>query len=474
MREQALQQAHAEGLTLRQSPNNATGYAGVCKLSISHRHKPYQAMVRRGGKQVSLGSFAIAEEAALCVARSPEGQEAAERACSAPPPIALMTSEQALQQAQAEGLVLRTSVNRSGYANVSITSGMRIRPYHAQVRRGGKDLHLGSFATAEEAALWVARSPEGKAAAERAARTMPHQNPAQFHYDGQAVSRWNWSPEGQMAAERAAKRPAVPPPLTSEQALQQAQAEGLTLIKADTKSGYANVSITSGMRIRPYHAQVRRGGKDVHLGSFATAEEAALWVARSPEGKAAAERAARTMPHQNPAQFHYDGQAVSRWNWSPEGQMAAERAAKRPAVPPPLTSEQALQQAQAEGLTLIKADTKSGYANVSITSGMRIRPYHAQVRRGGKDVHLGSFATAEEAALCVARSPEGKAAAERRAAEAALPRPQLTREQALQRARDATIEAVALEIIYQAAEAAAIELGTEVAAEVMAGIALGL
>ena len=148
--------------------------------------------------------------------------------------------------------------------------------------------------------------------------------------------------------------------------------------------------------------------------------------------------------------------------------MAAERAAKRPAVPPPLTSEQALQQAQAEGLTLIKADTKSGYANVSITSGMRIRPYHAQVRRGGKDVHLGSFVTAEEAALCVARSPEGKAAAERRAAEAALP------EQALQRQRDATIKAVALEIIYQAAEAAAIELGTEVAAEVMAGIALGL
>ena len=33
---------------------------------------------------------------------------------------------------------------------------------------------------------------------------------------------------------------------------------------------------------------------------------------------------------------------------------------------------------------------------------------------------------------------------------------------------------VALEIIYQAAEAAAIELGVEVATEVMAGIALGL
>ena len=34
-------------------------------------------------------------------------------------------------------------------------------------------------------------------------------------------------------------------------------------------------------------------------------------------------------------------------------------------------------------------------------------PYKAEVWRGGKHAYLGSFATAEEAALCVARSPEG-------------------------------------------------------------------
>ena len=40
--------------------------------------KPYQAMVTRGGgEQVCLGRFVTAEEAALCVARSPEGQEVA-------------------------------------------------------------------------------------------------------------------------------------------------------------------------------------------------------------------------------------------------------------------------------------------------------------------------------------------------------------------------------------------------------------
>jgi hypothetical protein len=42
------------------------------------------------------------------------------------------------------------------------------------------------------------------------------------------------------------------------------------------------------------------------------------------------------------------------------------------------------------------------------------KPYQARVKRGGKDVHLGSFAAAEQAALCVARSPEGQAAAAER------------------------------------------------------------
>ena len=48
----------------------------------------------------------------------------------------------------------------------------------------------------------------------------------------------------------------------------------------------------------------------------------------------------------------------------------------------------------------------------------RPKPYHAQVSRGGagKRVPLGCFATAEEAALCVARSPEGQVEAAKRAA----------------------------------------------------------
>ena len=71
--------------------------------------------------------------------------------------------------------------------------------------------------------------------------------------------------------------------------------------------------------------------------------------------------------------------------------------------------------AQADGLTLLKADNKTGYFGVSLNTS-KVKPYVARVRRGGKQVSLGSFATPEEAALCVARSPEGQAAAKKAAA----------------------------------------------------------
>ena len=60
-------------------------------------------------------------------------------------------------------------------------------------------------------------------------------------------------------------------------------------------------------------------------------------------------------------------------------------------------------------------DSKASYAGVAHKPG-RAKPYEARARRGGKHVYLGMFATAEEAALCIARSPEGQAAAQRAAA----------------------------------------------------------
>ena len=80
------------------------------------------------------------------------------------------------------------------------------------------------------------------------------------------------------------------------------------------------------------------------------------------------------------------------------------------------------QQAEAEGLTLLVADNKTGYFGVVLGKPGQPKPYKAQVSRGGKSVYLGTFATAEEAALCVARTPEGQAAAADRAASVPQPR----------------------------------------------------
>ena len=69
---------------------------------------------------------------------------------------------------------------------------------------------------------------------------------------------------------------------------------------------------------------------------------------------------------------------------------------------------EARQQAEAERLTLLVADNGTGYFGVSLERRSNSNPYQARVSRGGKQVSLGCFVTAEEAALCIARSPEGK------------------------------------------------------------------
>jgi len=191
-----------------------------------------------GGGMIE-GRFATAEEAA-----------AVERAAKEAP----LTSEEARQQAQAEGLKLQSAANHTGYAHVSrklcreLAVSGRLKPYQAWVRRSGESVHLGDFATAEEAALSVARS--------------------------QAAAR--------------------------DQALQQAQAEGLTLRRASNMAGYKNVLVRKpdrnwGMAASPtkicYYAQLGYGCKRT-LRSFATAEEAALYVARSKAEAAAAVDAA--------------------------------------------------------------------------------------------------------------------------------------------------------------------------------------
>ena len=255
-----------------------------------------------------------------------------------------MAAEAALRQAEVEGLTLvRSEESSTGYKGVCLNKRSKSLAYIAKVWRRGKIVLLGSFATAEEAALSYARSPEAK-------------------------------------AEVAAAATPPLPQMTAEEALRRAEAQGLTLLRSeDSNSGYKYVVFSPKNTVRPYTAKVWRGGKQVSLGSFATAEEAALKFARTREGRAAA------------------------------------AAAAAPPEPPPMTAEEALRLAEEEGLTLVRAEgSTTSYKNVSFLSRSTGTPFLAQVYRRDTTVTLGSFATAEEAALVVARRAMADVEARRR------------------------------------------------------------
>ena len=86
-----------------------------------------------------------------------------------------------------------------------------------------------------------------------------------------------------------------------------------------------------------------------------------------------------------------------------------------PAERSPMTAEETVRQAEAEGLTLVRPDiASSGYQGVSLHSDIKSKPNLAQVKRGGKHAHLGYFVTPEEAALAFARSSAAHAASSRK------------------------------------------------------------
>ena len=151
--EEAVTQATAEGLTLEQSKNAASGYKGVYEVpGMLAASKKYEAKVTLSGTEVRLGNFATAEEAALAIARAKARTVAPDTAAGE-----FSTAEEVLTQATAEGLKLEPSTNSSGYRGVSKDIRL-IMPFIAALKFQGKRLHLGNFAIVEEAALAVARA----------------------------------------------------------------------------------------------------------------------------------------------------------------------------------------------------------------------------------------------------------------------------------------------------------------------------
>ena len=78
-----------------------------------------------------------------------------------------------------------------------------------------------------------------------------------------------------------------------------------------------------------------------------------------------------------------------------------------------MTAAEAHAAAAAEGLALVPAENATGFKGVSRNKGGTSKPFKARAVGTAGANHLGCFATAEEAALAVARflGPEGVAAA---------------------------------------------------------------
>ena len=60
-----------------------------------------------------------------------------------------------------------------------------------------------------------------------------------------------------------------------------------------------------------------------------------------------------------------------------------------------MTAEEAVRQAEAEGLTLLKSDSCTGYKGIYFDSHTA-KHYQAHVKRGGKTMSLGFFDTAKQ------------------------------------------------------------------------------
>ena len=289
-----------------------------CKVS-RRRDGRFVVHETRDGESYPLGTFDTARAAALAiVVEARENDEGAK---------VELTAEEAVLLAEVEGLELvRSATSRSGYKGVYVIGGR----FQADVRRDGRLVHLGNFGSAEAAALAYARD-------------------AREH--------------GVEAREQVAPR-AAGQDLTAEEAVAQAAAEGLELVRSTTsRSGYRGVHVHRSH----FEARLRRGGKQVHLGHFDTAEAAALAYARD-------------------AREH--------------NAEAKEEAALR-AAGQQRSAEEAVRQASAEGLELVRsARTNSGYKGVTAKPCGRLK---AEVWRGGRLVHLGDFGSAEAAALAYAR-----------------------------------------------------------------------
>ncbi|EOD21267.1 hypothetical protein EMIHUDRAFT_241459 [Emiliania huxleyi CCMP1516] len=211
----------AEGLRLHLSSSNSTGYRGL--FHDRRASGRFQAQYRAGERRVSIGSFDTAVEAAVAYARAVGEYQ--------PPTVAA---------AEAEGLRLHLSSSSStGYKGVYESSGR----FQARHMANGRRVNLGYFDTAVEAAVAYARAV-GKAPA---------------HGSSAVGSEALDSDEGESEDE-------------------EGEARCLWVACDRNSTGYLGVRKQVSGRFKARH---KVDGKEVYIGGFGTAVEAAVAYARA-------------------------------------------------------------------------------------------------------------------------------------------------------------------------------------------------
>ena len=201
--------------------------------------------------------------------------------------------------------------------------------------------------------------------------------------------------------------------MTLEEARQLAKEEGLQLVPAATASGFKGVyeSPNSANLSRPFSAQIKRHGKPISLGCARRRDVERKFCRASPRLTRVPSRAFADFSSAAEASL-----AVAR-HLGPVG--CALACAPPPSPEVPMTEAEMRRLAEKEGLTLVLAPgTATGYKGVTVLHGTKplagcSKPYAAKVRLGGVQKNLGTFTSAAEAALTVARrlGPAGSASA---------------------------------------------------------------
>ena len=354
----------AEGLRLhlaeeknRGGRQSTTGYLGVQETSSGR----FLAAHQRDGKNMNLGTFDTAVEAAVAYAKHVQSLG--------------IDNDYGQRVAEAEGLRLHFSEegHRSGYKSTTGYLGVHESyngRYLASVYRNGKRVNLGTFDTPVEAAVAYAKhaqllgldAPDADGPATKRRRLSPAKQ--EVSTDAGGGEQQMFEPDAEIVGIEASNASGVV-----------AKAQGVRLhLSKQNATGYRSVYPHEG-RFQTSHTM---NGKHTYLGSFNTAVEAAVAYAK----------------HVQSLNFnHEDGERVA------EAEILPLHLADKKPRPKRVSRQTADREWDEAGLYRSKQNP-SGYRGISQVPSGR---YKAQHSLFGKLTSLGTFDTAVEAAVAYAK-----------------------------------------------------------------------